>query len=232
MLHESDRIETIQAWTNVLLPHRDNVEPFEVLPLINSLKSEIGRAGRQLSAASVPAYLYQTHFEKAYQVTNVNNLSSPWANLKQYITAELLVCLAFAAHIIDEDEPEFNEEELSELETMISDLHDSLSASDIDSDLKHFVQQQISLLRRGLADVRIRGAKAMQKCYVDGLGDIVENAETIKKNSESEVVEKLRTIWASMRSTTERAATLNKSTDTWSKLIDRGSALLEHLSNL
>lgn len=232
MLHESDGIETIQAWTNVLLPHRYNVEPFEVIRLVESLKSEIRRAERQLSAASVPASLYQSHFEKAYHATNVNNLSSPWANLKQYITAELLVCFAFAAHLIDEDEPEFEEEELSDLEGMVSDLEETISASDIDSELKHFAQQQISLLRRGLEDVRIRGAKAIQKCYVDGLGDIVENAETIKNNSESRVVDKLRTIWTRMRSMTEKAAALNKSTDTWSKVIDKGSALLEHLSNL
>ena len=75
-------------------------------------------------------------------------------------------------------------------------------------------------------------SKAIQKCYLDGLGEILENSELIEENKDAAIVQKLREAWGHVRSATEKAAQLNKSAETWSKIIDRGSEAIEYLSQL
>jgi hypothetical protein len=232
-MHQRDDISTFAAWGEVILSGEpESVEPFEVVRLVEALRSEIQLAERQLASAGVPEPIYKHHFQKAYQATNIKNIDAPWRTFKQYITSELLLCLSFAAHIIDEDEPKLEEEQISEIEEIISELKESLNSADVDIVLKHFVEQQIKLLERGIHDFRIRGSKALKKCYVDGLGEIVEHEETIKDHSDSLVVEKLRKAWNHVQTATEKAATMNKSLETWTKLIEKGSDLLDQVSTL
>lgn len=232
-MHQQNDITTFVAWGEVILTgEHESVEPFEVMRLVEALRSEIQLAERQLASAGVPETIYKHHFQSAYKATDIKNINAPWITCKQYITTELLLCLSFAAHIINEDEPELEEEHISEIEKIITELKESLQSTDIDVVLKHFVEQQITLLERGIHDFRIRGSKALKKCYVDGLGEIIEHEEIIREHSDSFIVGKLKNVWSHVQTATEKAATINKSLGTWTKLIENGSDLLDHFSKL
>lgn len=232
-LAHPDSSSTLSVWSEVLF--EGSTKPtgtFEVLRLVESLHREIQLAERQLSSLGVPESIYRGHFLSAYSAVDVKNVNATWNNFKHYITKELLLCLSFSAFIIEENEPEFDQAQIVELEMLISELEEAIQSKSLDSSLSHFVEQQITLLRRGLNDYRVRGAKALSKCYVDGLGDIIENAETIKKHSASPVVEQVKTIWGHMQKATEHAATLNKSVETVYKVFENGNKLIESLSNI
>lgn len=232
-LHQGDGVTTLSAWDEVILGGSgEAIEDFEVIRLVEALRSEIQLAERQLASAGVPESTFKPHFQKAYQATDLKNVNAPWQHYKQYITPEVLLCFSFATHIIPEDEPEFDEEQISEIEKLITDLKESLESTEVDAALRHFVEQQIRLLERGIHDLRIRGSKALKKCYVEGLGEIVENSHTIQEHSNSPIIEKLRKAWHGLQAATEKASEMNKSLETWAKLIEKGSDLIDGFSKL
>ena len=130
-----------------------------------------------------------------------------------------------------DDEPEFDETEVLDIQELIKELEESITDGEFSQELVNFVYDQISLLKRGLHDLSIRGSRAIQKCYIDGLGEIIENSEVIQVNQGTEPISKLKSVWGKMKSASNKAAELNKSIETWSKVSDKGASLLEHLSN-
>lgn len=223
---------TYRVWNKAILDGDDSVSTFEITRLVEALKKEIELAERQLAAASVPDSLYKKYFKSAYNAININNLDAAWNNYQKFINSEVLLCFAFAAHIIDEDEPQFDEDQINEIVKLIADLKASLNSTDVDPVLKHFVKDQIILLERGLFDFRVRGSKALMKCYMDGLGEIVENAETIRENSETPIINLLKKTWEYFQTATNKAATLNKSHETWAKLIKKSLEVIDYITKL
>jgi len=231
--HQNDQVKTVDAWRKVLAYGQgDELDSFEVIRLVELLRKEIKTTERLLAKEGVPENKYKPHIDKAYQATALESVNSSWANYKQHITNELLVCFSFAEFIITDDEPEFDDAEVSKIRELIKELEESLEAGEFSSDLVNFINDQISLLKRGLHDLSIRGSKALQKCYIDGLSEIIENSDVIKENDGTDPIGKLQSAWTHMKSATNKAAELNKSIDTWSKVTEKGATLLDHLSNL
>lgn len=231
--HQQDDVKTVDAWREVLTyGEGDDLDSFEIIRLVELLRSEIKKTERELSKEGVPEEKYRLHIDKAYQATALENVNAPWKNFKQHITGELLVCFSFAEFIITDDEPEFDEDEIEKIRMLIGELEASLNEGSFKPELMDFVNDQIGLLKRGLHDLSIRGSKALQKCYVDGLSEVIEHAEIIQENHDTAPVEKLRSLWEQMKSATNRAAELNKSIETWSKLTEKGTALLDYLDKI
>ena len=192
---QKDDLRAIDVWRSVLTGNDEAAEPFEVVRLSDSLRKELELAERQLAGADVPEETYRPHFDKAYAAVAIGNTNANWKTYKQHITGELLVCLAFSEHIIPVNEPEFDENEIQKVQSLIDELKEELRISDVDPELSHFLRQQIDLLERGFHDLRVKGSKALQRCYIDGLGEIVENAEIISKHSDERIVNKLKNVW-------------------------------------
>ncbi|RUR39098.1 hypothetical protein [Vreelandella populi] len=230
---QNDQKKTIDAWREVLTYGQgDELDAFEVIRLVELLRNEVKITERLLAKEGVPENKYKSHINNAYRATALENVNASWANYRKYITPELLVCFSFAEFIITDDEPTFDEEEILKIQELIAELEASLEIGEFSNELVDFINDQIALLKRGLHDLSIRGSKALQKCYVDGLGEIIENSDVIKDNHGTEPIEKLRSAWEHMKSATNKAAELNKSIDTWSKVTEKGANLLEHLGNL
>lgn len=227
-----DKEITQNVWKAVLTQSNEQMETYEVVRLVDLLRKEIKSVERGLVKAGVPKPLYSSYLDSALNATSIVSMNSGWANYKKYITNELLLCLRFSEFILEDHEPEFEDESIEEVIKLISELKESLKESDVDPDLFHFVSEQINLLERGLHDVKIRGSKAIQKCYVDGLGEIIEHSELIEENHDKPVVKKLKQAWGHIHSATEKAAKINKAVDTWTKLLGKTSEIIEHFPPL
>lgn len=232
-LHENDSIPAIEAWANVLMPeHGTDYDHYEVLRLLDSLREELKLVQAELEKRNVPANLYDAHLKNAFDSTQVGNLGAGWANYKKHITGELLVCLSFAAFIIGENEFEFEEDDISEIEKLIKDLRDSISSTVIDPVLKRFISSQVEMLSRSLDEYRIKGSKTFKGTYIEGLGQIVENEIIIKSNSANPAVAKLKSLWGKFQLATKKAAEANKTIDTWGKIMEKGSEVMDYLGKL
>lgn len=230
--NSQDSLKTVDVWKMALANSNDPVESFEVIRLIELLRSELRSIERILAKQGVPKQTYSPHFQSAYQATAVENVNATWSNFRGNITNELLVCLQFSEFIIKEDEPEFAVEQIEKITQLIQELRSSLEDPDLDPELTYFVSQQISLLERGLRDLKIRGSKAIQKCYVDGLGEILEHSDILQDNADTPIVNKLKAAWGHVQSATEKAAQLNKSVDTWGRLLERGADVVDQFAQL
>lgn len=230
--NSKDSLKTVDVWKTVLAHSNEPVESFEVIRLIELLRSELRSIERTLAKRGVPKQTYSPHFQRAYQATAVENVNAVWSNFKANITNELLVCLQFSEFILNEDEPQFAVEQIEQITQLIQELRLGLEDPGLDPELTHFVSQQISLLERGLRDLKIRGSKAIQKCYVDGLGEILEHSDVLHDNADTPIVNKLKVAWGHVQLATEKAAQLNKSVDTWGKLLERGADVMDQFTRL
>lgn len=232
-LRENDGTPVIEAWANVLKPNHDpDYDHYEVLKLLDSLREELKLVQSELEKRKVPANLYEPHLKNAFDSTQVNSLGSGWANYRKHITGELLVCLSFAAFIIGENEFQFEDSDIDEIENLINELKESLEDAGIDPVLKQFVSSQVEILSRSLDEYRIKGNKSFKGTYIEGLSQIVENEIVIKTNREDPLVRKLKSVWEKIQQITKKAAEANKTIDTWGKVIDKGSEVMDYLSKL
>lgn len=230
-LHESENITILEAWANVLLPeHGENIDHFEIVKLLNSLREEISVVKAEVVKLKVPSHLYEQYVEKALKATKVENLQSPWANYRQYITVDVLLCFSFCAYIVGKDEFSFDDSDINEIDKLISSLNEKIEVGDSDPLLKHFILLQIETLKHSLSEYRIKGTRSFKSTYITGISQIVENEELVRNNSETVEIGALKKIWEKVKSATETAAKANKSLDTWKKLIEKGSEVINYLS--
>lgn len=228
---QSDRISVLHAWANVLVPdHDENIDHFEVVKLINSLREEILIVKAEAEICSLPNNLYENFLEKALNATQVDNLQGPWSNYCHHITDEVLLCFGFCAHIIAKDEFSFEDQDIDEIEEAITDLKKKIESGKVEPLLKHFITSQIETIRHSLNEYRIRGTKSFKSTYISGISQIVENEDLIRQNSTTSEITSLKKIWEKIKSSTEAAAKANKAIDSWTKLIEKGSDVIDYLS--
>lgn len=231
-LHENNSIPAIEAWANVLKPDHDPIyDHYVVLKLLDSLREELKLVRAELEKRKVPINLYEVHLNNAFNSTQVDNLGSSWTNYKKHITGELLVCLSFAAFIIGENEYAYDDD-IDEIVRLVNDLKDSLQSTEIDPVLKRFVISQIEMLSRSLDEYRIKGSKAFKAIYIEGLGQIVENEIVVRSNNDTSAITKLKILWEKIQLVTKKAAEANKTIETWGRIIEKGSEVINFLSKL
>lgn len=229
--HEHHKKSVLEAWANVLSPdHGENIDHFEIVKLIQALRDEIKATKAEAEKCKIPTNLYEHHIDKALEATQVENLTSQWITYRQFITPDLLLCFSFCAFIFGVDEFSFDEEDIEEIQKLISELELQVDDGAIDPVLKHFVTTQIKTLKHSLNEYRIKGAKAFKSAYVNGVVQVFENEELIKGKTDLSEINLLRKVWEKMKMATEKAASTNKAIDTWVKLIEKGSEVIEHLS--
>lgn len=230
-LQQNEKISVLEAWANVLSPnHVENIDHFEIVKLINALREEIKATKAEVEKLKLPTTLYDNYIEKALKATQVDNLNSAWANYRQYITQEVLLCLGFCAFIFEKDEFLFDDNDISEIEKLVSELEEKLKSGNIDPLLKFFISEQINTLRYSLNEYKIKGAKSFKSVYIAGIGQIVENEELIRSKAGASEINFLKQIWEKIKATTDKAEKLNKTLDTWKKLADKGSEIIGYLS--
>ena len=230
-MHENHKIPVLEAWANVLIPeHGPSIDHFELVKLVNSLREEIYSVKAEAKKRGIPSNLYEQYIDKAVKATQVENLTSPWENYRQHITLELLLCLSFCAYIFDVDEFSFDESEIDEIEGLIKELEQQIETGDIDPVLKHFVTTQVNTLKHSLNEYRIKGTKAFKGAYVSGVVQVFENEDLIRGKTDLPEIRLLRTVWQKMKAATEKAAAANKAIESWTKLIEKGSEVIDYLS--
>jgi hypothetical protein len=88
------------------------------------------------------------------------------------------------------------------------------------------------MLSRSLDEYRIKGSKTFKGTYIEGLGQIVENERIIKSNSDKPIISKLKLLWEKFQYASKKAAEANKTMDTWGRVLEKGSEVIDYLSKL
>ena len=232
-LHQDGKKPIKEIWSEVLFD-TDEYTPddFEIIKLIETLSNETKLIGVKANKLGLPENLYKPYVEKTLKALNITNLNTPWDNFKQFISGDVLVCFAFCTHLIDENEIEIDEEEINNIHYALKELREELSKNIEDPLLSNFIENQIAIISKSLAEYNIKGSSALNNGFASGLTEIIENEDTIKENLKSSQVNKIEKVWGLFQKATSKAAELNKTSDTWQKVIGKGTELIEYISNI
>jgi len=232
-LHQDGKKTIKEIWNEVLFDS-DEYEPddFEIIRLIETLSNETKLIGVKAKKLGLPDNLYVPYINKAQKSLNITGLNTPWANFKNSISNDVLVCLAFCSFLIDENEIEIDIEEINKIHASLKELREELSKNIDDPMLASFIENQISIISKALAEYNIRGSSALNNGFSSGLTEIIENEETIKENINSSQITKIKDTWNLFQGVTKKAAEANKAVDTWQKILGKGTELIEFISNI
>ncbi|MEZ5444578.1 MAG: hypothetical protein R3F45_02190 [Gammaproteobacteria bacterium] len=184
------------------------------------VEREIQAIAKQLGERDLSPELYSKLVERLRSSIQPSFLNGPWSNVISQIKPETLTALAFCAEILDDEEVAIDAEELGEIERRVSELEALVEHSNVPESIVLLVRHHIGLIRRGLAWYPICGAKALRESAHIASGELLEAQETVRENSGTETVTKLRELWRVVNATTDVALKGDKLVALFGRIMD------------
>jgi len=232
-LHQDEKKPIRDMWGEVLFDLEDyQPSDFEIISLVEKMSSEIKLIDANAKKIGLPERLYSRYIDKAQQALNVSNLNAGWANYKKFVTDDVLLCFAFCAHLFDGNEVEIDSDELQAIHDSLQEMREELANNITDPMLADFIEKQITIISKSLAEYSVKGSSALNSGFSQGLAEIIENEETIKANIDSPPINKIKRSWGMFQAVTKKAAEANGAVDTWHKVLGRGAELIEYISSI
>lgn len=232
-LHKDGKKPIKEIWSEVLFDAEEYTpDDFEIIRLIETLSNETKLIGVKAQKLGLPENLYSPYIEKTLKALNITNLNTPWDNYKKFITSDVLVCFSYCTYLIDENEIVIDDEDINNIHSALKELREELAKNIEDPVLANFIENQIAIISKSLAEYNIKGSNALNNGFTSGLTEIVENEKTIKEHLKSTPVNKVEKAWGLFQKATQKAAEVNKTSDTWQKIIGKGTDLIEFISKI
>ncbi len=232
-LHQDNKKTIKEVWSEVLFDSEEYIpDDFEIIRLVETLSNETKLISVKAKKIGLPENLYSPYINKALKSLNITNLNAEWGNYKNSISTDVLVCLAFCAFLIEENEIEIDIDEINKIHASLKELREEMANNINDPMLSSFIENQISIISKALAEYHIRGSSALNNGFSSGLVEIIENEDTIRENINSRSIEKIKNTWGLFQVVTKKAAEVNKSADTWQKILGKGTELIDYISNI
>ncbi|WP_156403976.1 MULTISPECIES: hypothetical protein [unclassified Massilia] len=163
-----------------------------------------------MTAKNFSEELYASAIAQLEAAFSTMSLHTSWPNVRQHLTAETLVAMAFCGEIIDNEEDLISAEELTEIENKVQDLEQSLEGSTLPPRLKSLIQHHIDLIRKALAEYPIVGARSLRQAARTALGEIVEVREEISAHPDAPEIANLGSVWKRVNSAADLALKADK----------------------
>lgn len=222
-----DNTQTLEVWTKLfdLSEPNLNKKSMAVAERLGWMYREIELIREQMQKANFSENLYVPATSKLEHALSNMLLPGTWNQVRQYLTPEVFVALAFCAEILPDEESLLSPDEFQEIQTLVSDLRESLSNSQLPPRLHALIEHHVELIQRALAEYPIVGAKALREAARTGLGELVEVKDVVKANRETPEISKLAAAWKKVNEAADVALKAEK----LSQLGQKAWAMLESL---
>ena len=137
-------------------------------------------------------------------------LPHTWNNIRQYITPQNLLSLAFCSEILPDEESVISPDELAEILDLVADLRGAAQSENIPPGLQALLLHHVELIERAVATYPITGVKALREAAHTGLGELLESKEAIAEHRGSEEVSKLAKAWKKVNEAADSALKVDK----------------------
>lgn len=170
---------TGQVWAEVLeCQQGDGPEIFGRLLLIryalDRVQQDVTNSGHVRSAE-----LLLPHLSNIRRAISPNHLHESWDEYKKLLrNGELLALEVLANELPSEDE--IPDQELKELEKLVSELGRKIHESNIDSAARLWSLDLLEGLRRSLQEYRIRGADGLRNAISSIIGELARHAKDLQ----------------------------------------------------
>lgn len=197
---ESDNIATLAAWSNAFgITETDYLDNrFYTLRMLDLLDREKELARLQVeSNLSIASDELEATFQAASNAMDISYLGNPWSGSKRHLTDEMLRNLRVFSRKLPEDSEMVNEYELRQVRYELEKFAKHVQENIEDSDLKAFLLEQITIIRKAFLEYHVIGVKAFR----DASGNFFTEAQNpvnrkvVEDNKNSEELKKLKSLW-------------------------------------
>lgn len=204
---QADGTQTLEAWATLLkVSELHSIKRVVAVgELVHSMHRELEITATGLADQDFSKSLY----EKAF--LQIENALSPmlfpivWVNVKQYLTPDTLIALAFCSEILANEESEVSPEELADISSKVLELRVALSGDDLPARLRSLILHHIGLIERALADYQIIGVKALREAARSALGEMIEVKDEISAAQNNPAVSRLGSLWKTVNKAADHA---------------------------
>lgn len=204
---QADGTQTLEAWATLFRVSEQHPikRVVAVGELVHSMHRELEIAATGLADKDFSKPLYETAFSRIENALSPMLFPSQWNSVKQYLTPDTLLALAFCSEILPNEESEISPEELSEICSKVLELRAALSEGDLPARLRSLILHHIELIEHALADYQIIGAKALREAGRTALGEMIEVRDGISAAQNNPAVSKLGSLWQTVNKAADHA---------------------------
>lgn len=208
-----DSLKVRDAWAQVLgYDSKEEAELVRALVEIYGLCEEVKRLVRL--NPDLNHELYLASFPKIEKTILPINLGQSWKQIRGNLDGEVLARLQFCAEALAGfySEESISEEDVVEISEMARSLEDLLHQSQIPTELKLALLEEVEKIRRAISYIRIKGAKGVKEALQSLVGAVVANEEGLRelKTSQPDVLERLGALLDKLDSFAARALKLKR----------------------
>lgn len=202
-----------QVWATVLgCDENDDAEISRRVIEVYSLSNEV--KGLIELLPDLNHELYLKSYNKIDKAIFPLNLNSNWQGQQQALSDDLLARLQFCAEELGRhySEETLSDEDLAEIDDLISDLFSTISQGDIELSLRMALLEELEKIRRALAIYRIKGGRGVKEALQSLLGAVVVNKEALSEEGGKNpaMLRKLGTLVEKLDAFTARALRVHK----------------------
>ena len=192
-----DGIQTLEAWAALLgvTESRPLRRAVAVGELVHAMHRELESAAIGLASADFSKNLYESAFSRVENALSPMLFPNTWNNVKQYLTSDVLIALAFCAEILPNEEAEISSEELASIQSKLDELRSTLDDATLPRRLRSLIEHHVALIERALAEYPIAGATALREAGRTALGEMIEAKDEISSARDTPAVSKLEKAW-------------------------------------
>jgi hypothetical protein len=144
----------------------------QALPCLTALQDQAARVERALTAAGVPAELWQPALKRLREGLTPNLLSGPWQPLLAPLDATLSHSLQWAAHVLPADEADVPAGSIDALQFAIEEVLMLIEQVDLPEALRDWLTQRMGALRRALRVAPLTGLQPLREAITQTAGDL------------------------------------------------------------
>jgi len=158
--------------------------------------------------------LYLASFPKIEKAILPVNLGQQWKTLRGHLDGEVLARLQFCAEALQGfySEESISEEDLAQIQEMVSALYDAITDSSISAELKLALLEELDRIKKAILLIKIKGAKGVKEALQSLVGSVVANHQSLKQlqNDEPDILKRLGGLLDKLDAFTSRALKLKR----------------------
>lgn len=128
------------------------------------MQEEVESIRSHLEDMNVEKKTYDAALNRIISALSVTTIGTQFGVPKQQLTPEAMGVFALVGQMLtdDEDDP-LTEEEIRQLLAAVGELEERITTGGLPDEVKRFLLDHLSIIRRGLFDYQIQGARAFQE---------------------------------------------------------------------
>lgn len=209
-----------------------NKRNFEVSRCLNQMHEEIELIRDQMQKTKFSKNLFNPMLDQAISIVAIQNLTGTWDTYKTRITPELILSLGYCSEILDSEENELSEDQISGILNLLKSLEEQLQKSKLPPYTEKIIRKHIEKIKEAIYSYPIIGAKGLNEVMQSAYGEVVDNLSVFEEAKTTEEVKSIVKVWKKVKECIDIAATLEKGASLTYKFGDKTNKALEYFQDL